>query len=100
GRRMDRAGQSRPRCPALRLRELAAPVPAMSVRTRRAGLACVIAALGVTTARADPWLAPGDEALRSDIELLADAGILHGPVTTWPMSWPDIARDVVSAEVA
>jgi hypothetical protein len=49
------------------------------------------------TARADPWLAPGDEGLRSDIERLADAGILRGPVTTWPLSWPDIARDVLSA---
>ena len=50
------------------------------------------------TAHADPWLAPGNEGLRSDIQLLADAGILRGPVTTWPMSWPDIARDVISAE--
>jgi hypothetical protein len=45
--------------------------------------------------RADPWLAPGDEGVRSDIQLLADEGILRGPVTTWPMSWPDIARDVL-----
>ena len=36
-------------------------------------------------AKADPWLAPGDEGLRSDIQLLADAGIIRGPVTTWPM---------------
>jgi hypothetical protein len=50
-----------------------------------------------TTASADPWLAPGDEAVRSDIELLADAGIVRGPVTTWPISWPDIARDVLGA---
>jgi hypothetical protein len=50
------------------------------------------------TAHADPWLPPGNEGLRSDIQLLADAGILRGPVTTWPMSWPDIARDVISAE--
>jgi hypothetical protein len=46
---------------------------------------------------ADPWLAPGDEGLRSDIQLLADAGILHGPVTTWPLSWPDVARDALGA---
>jgi hypothetical protein len=46
---------------------------------------------------ADPWLAPGDEALRSDVQLLADSGILRGPVTTWPLSWPDIARDVLAA---
>jgi hypothetical protein len=46
---------------------------------------------------ADPWLLPGNAALRSDIQLLADAGVLRGPVTTWPISWPDIERDVVNA---
>lgn len=55
-------------------------------------------ALFATLARADPWLAPGDEGLRSDISRLADAGILRGPVTTWPLSWPDIARDVLAAK--
>ena len=61
-------------------------------------LACVIASFAMTEARADPWLAPGDEGLRSDIQLLADAGILRGPITTWPISWPDLARDVLAAE--
>ena len=50
------------------------------------------------TVQADPWLAPGDEGLRSDIQLLADAGILRGPITTWPMSWPDVARDALGAD--
>jgi hypothetical protein len=61
---------------------------------RAAAIACLLPGL----ARADPWLQPGDAALRGDIELLADAGILRGPVTTWPVSWPDIARDVLSAD--
>jgi hypothetical protein len=52
----------------------------------------------ILRAHADPWLAPGDAGLRADIELLADAGVLRGPVTTWPMSWPDIARDALAAE--
>jgi hypothetical protein len=56
--------------------------------------------LFVTVTRADPWLAPGNEALRSDVQLLADAGILRGPVTTWPLSWPDIARDSLAANDA
>jgi hypothetical protein len=30
--------------------------------------------------------------------MLADAGILHGPVTTWPLSWPDVARDALAAD--
>jgi hypothetical protein len=67
-------------------------------RPWRTACAWLVLGLSVTTARADPWLAPGDEGLRSDILLLADAGILRGPVTTWPMSWPDIARDVLSAQ--
>ena len=39
----------------------------------------VCACLILANAHADPWLAPGDEGVRSDIELLADAGILRGP---------------------
>jgi hypothetical protein len=58
---------------------------------------CAVAGLCTMSARADPWLAPGDEALRSDIGLLADSGILRGPITTWPISWPDVARDVIAA---
>jgi hypothetical protein len=67
------------------------------IRLRAAGI-CALAGLLSLTARADPWIAPGDESLRSDIQLLADAGLLHGPVTTWPLSWPDIARDALAAD--
>lgn len=49
-------------------------------------------------AHADPWLQPGNAALRADIQRLADAGVLRGPVTTWPISWPDIARDAIAAD--
>ena len=63
--------------------------------------ACSCLLIGLTAAvRADPWLVAGDEGVRSDIQLLADAGILRGPVTTWPMSWPDIARDAKAADDA
>lgn len=55
------------------------------------------AILASPCAHADPWLQPGDVGLRSDIQLLADAGILRGPVTTWPLSWPDVARDALGA---
>jgi hypothetical protein len=61
---------------------------------------CGLACLMFGAAHADPWLTPGDAALRSDIQLLADAGILRGPVTTWPLSWPDIARDALAADGA
>jgi hypothetical protein len=48
--------------------------------------------------RADPWLAPGDVGLRHDLAVLADAGILRGPITTWPISWPEVARDVLAVD--
>jgi hypothetical protein len=69
------------------------------VRQQNRGVAwaCVLVALFIPAAYSDPWLAPGDAGLRADIQLLADAGILHGPVTTWPISWPDIARDALAA---
>jgi hypothetical protein len=60
---------------------------------------CALAGLAAPAAHADPWLAPGDLTLRHDIELLADAGVLRGPVTTWPLSWPDIARDVLAVSL-
>jgi hypothetical protein len=62
----------------------------------RRSLMVVLGASWLAVAQADPWLAPGDDGLRNDILLLADAGVLRGPVMTWPMSWPDIARDVQS----
>jgi hypothetical protein len=48
----------------------------------------------VVAVHADPWLAPGDGSLRHDLELLSDAGIVHAPLTAWPVSWPEIARDL------
>ncbi len=50
-------------------------------------------------AGAAPWLPPGDARVRHDVQLLADAGVIRAPVTTWPMSWPDIARDVLGTDV-
>jgi hypothetical protein len=65
----------------------------------RAAAIGLLAALFVSDAQAHPWLAPGDEGVRADIQRLADFGVLRGPVTTWPLSWPDIARDVLGADL-
>jgi Capsule assembly protein Wzi len=51
-------------------------------------------------AHGDPWLAPGDGALRHDLQLLADAGFVHAPLTTWPVSWPEVLRDLGRANEA
>jgi hypothetical protein len=56
-------------------------------------LSCLLAG----SAGADPWLAPGNGQLRHDLQLLASAGIVHAPLTAWPVSWAEVARDVRSA---
>jgi hypothetical protein len=53
-----------------------------------------VALLTVATAHAKPWAPPGDSVLRHDVQVLADAGLIRIPVTTWPLAWPDIAREL------
>ncbi len=54
----------------------------------------VVALVVIRSAAAEPWLAPGDMRLRSDIQLLSDAGVIDAPITTWPLVWADIARGI------
>ncbi len=64
--------------------------------------AATFALIAVPTraALAEPWLAPGDAVLRSDLTTLGDAGVLRAPLTTWPLPWGEIAADVRDASVA
>ena len=43
---------------------------------------------------ASPFVSAGDTVLRHDIQLLADAGVIKGPISTWPLAWGPIAADV------
>lgn len=63
-----------------------------SSRLRLASFALLLLAPAIVVA--GPWMAPGDFALRHDIQLLADAGVITAPVTTWPLSWGDILNDL------
>lgn len=65
----------------------------LGARLRCAWFLC-FGLLTTGTAAADPWLAPGDPSLRSDLQLLADEGVLRTPVTSWPLSWGDVAADL------
>ena len=53
----------------------------------------------ITLCHAVPWVEPDDLALRNDIQLLADAGIITAPVTTYPLMWNAIKSDILSAKV-
>ena len=43
---------------------------------------------------AGPVISPGDVGLRHDIQVLADYGVIRGPVTTWPLAWDAIEADL------
>jgi hypothetical protein len=45
-------------------------------------------------AAAGPVVAPGDVGLRHEIQLLADYGVIRGPVTTWPLAWDAVEADL------
>jgi len=45
-------------------------------------------------AHAQPWIDTSDIHLKSNIQLLADKGYILTPVTTYPLMWHDIARDL------
>ncbi|NND59444.1 MAG: capsule assembly Wzi family protein [Gammaproteobacteria bacterium] len=66
--------------------------------TNQLGRLTAACALGgwllLSQALAAPWIDPGDPRLRQDLELLADAGIVTVPVTTWPLAWAGIGEDL------
>src|SRR4051812_13783827 len=49
---------------------------------------------------ASPWAVVGDSALRSDIEILAAAGIIDNITSQWPLPWTAIARRIESTPLA
>ncbi len=57
-------------------------------------LFCGIVLVWGSVVYAEPWLSPDDIGLRNDIQLLSDAGVITVPVTTWPLNWSGIKRDI------
>ncbi|NHA15461.1 capsule assembly Wzi family protein [Thioalkalivibrio sp. XN279] len=62
------------------------------------GTAAILLALPASPALADPWARPGDLALRHDVQLLADAGVIKSPVTTWPIPWGTLTADLAAID--
>ena len=56
--------------------------------------------LFIQTSFAAPWVEPDNLALRNDIQLLADSGIITAPVTTYPLMWNAIKKDIMSANIS
>jgi len=50
--------------------------------------------IGGTPAMATPWVDTQDNYLRQSLQSLAQAGLLSGPVNTYPIMWKNIAIDL------
>lgn len=57
-----------------------------------------LAGLFAAPASAGPWMDPGDSALRHDVQMLSDAGVIHAPLSSWPLAWADVVRDLKEAD--
>jgi hypothetical protein len=49
--------------------------------------------------KAEPWIDTSDIYLKANIQLLADSGHIVTPVTTYPLMWHDINRDIKKVNV-
>lgn len=56
--------------------------------------------LSASISNAEPWLDTRDVWLRADIEVLANEGIIKTPITTWPLPWAPIIKDLEAASRA
>ncbi len=45
-------------------------------------------------ASASPWVEVGDQGLRSDLEVLANHGVIGSLLTTWPIPWAQISAQL------
>lgn len=60
--------------------------------------ACIASLISTTSTHASPWANPGDNSLRSDVEVLARYGLITGPVNNWPMAWKQITGNFYKAD--
>jgi hypothetical protein len=54
----------------------------------------VIFVVTASSISASPWLESDDAYLRSDLQLLADTGIITMPVNTFPLPWREISEQI------
>ena len=48
---------------------------------------------------AEPWVDTRDVWLRSDIEILSDIGVIKVPITTYPLMWAGIIKDIDNVDL-
>ncbi len=56
-------------------------------------------ALSSFSSLAEPWIDTSDLYLKADIQRLANAGFITTPITTYPLMWNDIERDLKTLDI-
>jgi hypothetical protein len=51
-------------------------------------------------AQSEPWISPGSTTVRHDLQILADSGLLSGPVLSWPVPWSLIDRELSAVDLS
>lgn len=72
----------------------------MPSRTRLLTVVLLCAVLLGSAAQASPWAEVGDEQLRSDIEILAAAGVIDDITMQWPLPWAGVVRRLNTQSLA
>ena len=69
---------------------------------RRAQIRLLAAVIFLMTSEvwAGPYIPAGDLVLRHDIQRLADAGVIKGPISTWPLAWGPIVADLANSDAS
>ena len=55
--------------------------------------------IGIGVTFAEPWVNTKDGWLRADIETLSDAGIITVPISTYPLMWSGIIKDIDNTDI-
>ncbi len=61
-------------------------------------LSLLLIAFVGSSALAGPYIPAGDLGLRHDLTVLSEAGIITGPVSTWPLAWGPIMSDIRNSD--
>jgi len=59
---------------------------------------CVGIFIGISSACAVPFIEADNRWLRSDVQALAEAGVITSPVTQWPIMWASVGDDLEKAD--
>lgn len=75
-------------------------VPLPYIRIVSALLGAIVGIMLSPSSNAAPWIDTGNQQTRHHLQSLVDGGILHTPVTAWPLMWRHIKHELDQVDPA